>query len=69
VCSSDLPNTNSAMQQVVQQILGSGSNTGGNTPAAGTGGFGAAGLPVNLSALAATPGVSDYLTKIQGTVT
>jgi hypothetical protein len=64
------PNTNNALQQVLQQIFGKGG--GGSTPSstgAGTAPFTPSGLPVNLSALSQTPGASDFLSKISGGLT
>jgi len=61
------PNTNAGIQQILNQIFGKG---GGGTPSTttpgGTPSFTPSGLGVNLSALAATPGTSDFLTKIAG---
>lgn len=66
-------NTPSAIQQVLQQILGQpgGSGGGGASPSSlptapfpSNPPFTPTGLPVNLAALAATPGASDFLTKI-----
>lgn len=65
------PNTNNAMQQLLQQIFGKGG--GGGTPGsgggAGTAPFTPSGLPVNLAALSATTGASDFLSKISGGLT
>ena len=62
------PNTNNAMQQILQQIFGKGGGTTPTPPTSpgATPGFSPSGLPVNLSALAATPGVSDWLAKVAG---
>lgn len=57
-------NTPGAIQQILDQILGKGKGTAPTSSP--TGNFTPSGLPVNLSSLAATPGVSDFLTKIAG---
>jgi hypothetical protein len=66
------PNTNNAMQQLLQQIFGKGgggSTTGSTGAGAGTAPFTPSGLPVNLAALSNTPGASDFLSKISGGLT
>lgn len=65
------PNTNNAMQQLLQQIFGKGGGNGtpGSSGGAGTAPFTPSGMPVNLSALSTTPGSSDFLSKISGGLT
>jgi hypothetical protein len=64
------PNTNPAMQAILQQIFGQGGGSGGSGSSAtvGAGGtpsaFTPTGLPTNLSSLATTPGLSDFLQKV-----
>lgn len=63
------PNTPAAMAAILSQILGSGSTPSAGLSPGGTGlptNFTASGLPTNLSALASTPGASDYLSKVAG---
>lgn len=64
-------NTPQAMQQIIQQMLGrtaSGGGSGSPSTGGGTAPFTPTGTPVNLSALASTPGFSDFLSKIAGGV-
>jgi len=62
------PNTNAAVQAMLKQLFGSGGGAPGAAPGGGGGtpSFQPSGLPTNLSGLAATPGVSDFLAKIAG---
>jgi hypothetical protein len=64
------PNTSAAMQQILQQIFGKGGSVpslgGGTSPGTAPSNFTPTGSPVYLGALAATPGVSDFLQKIIG---
>lgn len=65
------PNTNNAVQQLLQQIFGKGGGNSvpGSTGGAGTAPFTPSGLPVNLASLSQTPGASDFLSKISGGLT
>ena len=72
------PNAPGAIQQVLQDIFGTGGGTrpgGGGTPATPAptpstpAPFTPTGLPVNLAALAQTPGLSDFLQKVATAVT
>lgn len=57
-------NTQAGVQAALQQILGNkGPFLPGTAPSSS---FQPTGLPVNLAALASTPGTSDYLQKIAG---
>lgn len=67
------PNTQNGVQQFLNQFFGQGGGGGGgaapnnvgapgSSPTSST--FAPSGLPTNLSALASTPGVSDFLQKL-----
>lgn len=65
------PNTGVAMQNVLKQILGTGNTPSPTSPTPSVGAPGAptftpTGMPINLAALATSPGASDFLTKLAG---